>query len=477
MTWYRGVPQLALVACVALGCNALFGIEKPIPFEERQGGDGGAGGDSGGCDGDPACNLNSDRCERDATQCVGRIFQTCGPDGVWEETEECEFLCDNEEGCYGACQPGRAECESAVLRKACNEEGQWSDPLPCPDVCSDGKCETGCVPEKIECQGRDLSVCRSDATWRVEVRCPYVCDDDEKRCRGECRPGARACAGSDLQECDSFGEYQLVATCPAACIEDEEAVGGFRCADCSPGEEQCDDNVVEVCQNDGTFAPTEDCFETNETCVETEEEALCEGDCAPGQVDCDGWDAIECTAGAWTLRDDCSEPDEICRLGECEDNSPHDIGESSADGWVSGDLLDEIQYLVPVTVSVRSELLAFRVRTFGGPGSVVMALYDEVGGEPRNLLVTSSSFAQIPALDTGEETNVTVVSPAATFTLEPGVTYYVAALFTSNVTTIPTKPGPGWEGFGSYPVHPDVTEIFGYEGNAYPFFLTVREQP
>ncbi len=111
-----------------------------------------AGGNKATPDGGDDTESTDDECEEGATQCEGTVFQTC-VDGEWQDTEECDGVCDPELGCL-VCTPGEAYCEGSTSM-VCNEDGTgWieeeCDPLLgliCDE--SSGLCEGVCAEQTL----------------------------------------------------------------------------------------------------------------------------------------------------------------------------------------------------------------------------------------------------------------------------------------------------------------------------------------
>lgn len=407
-------------------------------------------------------------CEEGATQCTGLRLETCDDAGFWRLTESCQYLC-GDAGCYGECSPGFEECVDGVTRRICDSEGNFNPDETCDGVCDDGKCAQGCVPETFQCFQKDLNFCQANGSWRLEEVCPYVCSDEEEDCAGSCEPDSRSCDESNnLLLCNDEGAFEVFSDCSDVCILDETATGGAKCAACVPGAERCSgSNQVQVCNSQGAWEDETDCADTDQTCEESGDTASCGGDCAPGQQECQGWDAYSCNNGSWSLFQNCSEPTQICKNAACENNDPFAVGNSETTGWTATTVAAGSMYAVPVTVPVKATLLNFRFQYSAAGRLAVMALYADNGlGAPGDRITSTE------VINVGSGLNSKNALDNAT--LLPGQTYYVSIVFDA-AAALAEKAGSGFFADATYPSMPDPFGVATPEGLVWPLWITVQE--
>ncbi len=71
---------------------------------------------------------------------------------------------------------------------------------------------------------------------------------------GVCPQGEIVCEAGTAKECDGMGGFTNETPCPNVCVE------GLGCANCVPGQAQCNGDTVEICDPNGEmFVPTETC--------------------------------------------------------------------------------------------------------------------------------------------------------------------------------------------------------------------------
>ena len=107
----------------------------------------------------------------------------------------------------------------------------------------------------------EFPVCDKDAEWCVECTSDTHCPQDEtcvdQECHGEvrCEAGTSVCNGNVIWSCSEDGEDYEVIACPTLCKDG-------HCVDCAPGVKRCDEDTVEVCDDDGLgWHKEQDCWE------------------------------------------------------------------------------------------------------------------------------------------------------------------------------------------------------------------------
>ncbi len=393
---------------------------------------------------DPAggsCDPGETRCTSEGAQ------QTCSQAKVWGAAHDCPFVC-RDGVCAGECVPGDERCDGdGVTRRECDDSGEWRELEQCPAVCSEGSCEETCEVDARQCASGDVLLrCGDEGVWVTEETCEFVCAAEARACAGECETNARSCAGDALRVCDAAGTWETLDECAGACIALGSAQGGHACVDCEPGAERCAGNEVQSCSESGAWQSEADCTDLGQTCLVSDGEASCGGDCAQGEVACDGADVVTCDGGTYVTLMACDTPAEICRDGACEANEPYDVGYSESDGWTSFTALSNRIYAVPVTVPRRATLQSLRLAGAGAGVSAVMALYEDDGDRPGERLAGTSAF------NVGAMTNVAL--PLSAVTLEANQTYWATVIFSANVS-FQQKVGSGYVATTTFPTIPD----------------------
>ena len=114
-----------------------------------------------------------------------------------------------------------------------------------------------------------------------------------------CVGGDLRCVGPFLYQCGpALDSWVFLATCTtdARCRSSE---GG--CKTCVPGEYRCVGTGIEVCSDNGAWAPAEDCGAAN-VCNLNSDSCL---PCTADEYQCQEGALMRCTAGAWALQQQC----------------------------------------------------------------------------------------------------------------------------------------------------------------------------
>lgn len=332
-----------------LGCNAIFGIEKPI-IAEGLGGDANLGGNDNGETGDGG----------DAPTGKSCIL-----------TSECDVLNKNYICIFEICSPpcaGDRDCEAGqrcLITKdeaACVDETQsgCEKDRDCPsgNVCVSERCridcsadETACLKDQIcvagTCRGQDpthdsAEIIDPGAKCEVEdkVTCAGVASNARLRCDGEKWVTHEACAADELcdatsdkatcraipDECvgrsanESFCDGAYRKTCAANLLSFDQVecdspqhcnLGqGTKCAACLPNSYQCDDNILKKCNENSTaYEDKKDCTATGQPCSASAGDCT-EYFCNPDQKRCTEDDVLEvCNEerSAFVQLDQCDE--------------------------------------------------------------------------------------------------------------------------------------------------------------------------
>lgn len=119
-----------------------------------------------------------------------------------------------------------------------------------------------------------------------------------------CSAGETRCTGLDVEVCNAAGSaWELSETCPFVCND------GACEGECVPGDNQCNGDAIETCDATGTWA-------TTSTCPFVCDAGACTGVCEPGEEQCTAGNAIlACdSTGQWTFVEQCPI---LCSAGAC----------------------------------------------------------------------------------------------------------------------------------------------------------------
>ena len=211
---------------------------------------------------------------------AGNVSQRCVPSCETINDCEADHRCKNG-GCTSIQCSREGEClvgEYCATIGICTVEGE--DP--------DGDVEDSrfCIPGKTRCStdGSGTDICVEDGDtqrWIFNEVCPVGCDEDEGICFGGDDDGEEG------EESDTMG--------------------------CTPPQQRCRDNAIEVCMAGDGYVHSHDCGENEECQINSMSgvgECIEVISCDPGKRECfgsdlfrkcvstgDGWDYIECDVG------------------------------------------------------------------------------------------------------------------------------------------------------------------------------------
>jgi formylglycine-generating enzyme required for sulfatase activity len=244
--------------------------------------------DQGGADaaaGSGGSQADAGECVPGTQQCEGTTPQTCGPQGTWESSAPCPYVCVSGE-CTGVCVPGNKQC-TGNTPQLCDAGGNWQSEAMCPYACSAGECAGACTAGATQCSGQVVQTCDGSGQWQDGSACPYVCNNGG--CIGVCEPGAKQCVGLVPQSCDAGGNWQSASACEYTCAD------GACTGECEPGAKQCAGLVPQSCDAEGNWQSASAC--ENQACVN----GACAGECEPGATQCLGNELQTCsTSGQWS---------------------------------------------------------------------------------------------------------------------------------------------------------------------------------
>src|SRR6185503_8274942 len=197
--------------------------------------------------------------------------------------------------CVDECSDGEQMCiniqssQPSPFYYEC-DNGHWTTVASCPDgeACRDyprtaetprqiicgGVCfpdQTACVDEDGDFGGELISTCDGSGQWGAPAQCRRgICTQDDQQspgraaCEDECIPGTTSCQGNQQVTCSNAARYGDPEACPSgtACIQ-TPGLARLGCIECIPRDpsnpssvpdSRCDDNALQVCGPDGTWA-------------------------------------------------------------------------------------------------------------------------------------------------------------------------------------------------------------------------------
>jgi sulfatase modifying factor 1 len=282
----------------------------------------GASGGAGGADG-PAGGAGTGGADVGG---AGTGGAGTGGAGTGGGEPSCTPSCSSTEVCVSGtceeqeCAPGTSFCLGDALH-ACADDGLSSTEMM---VCSIGQycdldlvsCVKGaCAPNAPACEDNRVTQCDEEGMGFLPggMECGPGSTCNGGACLAHrCPPSAIFCQGQNVKTCADNGLSSTVtATCvDQTCIEDDDTASCE--GECAPGQWRCENNRTQTCNSSGMFDDQDDCSGSDQTCVESGQSATCDGECAPGTERClDNWvqscgsdgffaDATDCTTSSQT---------------------------------------------------------------------------------------------------------------------------------------------------------------------------------
>jgi Beta-propeller repeat len=231
------------------------------------------------------CTPNSVRCDLGAVE-------ACNEAGsAWVTQKECTgdtpACLDDIKDC-GRCALGERQCSGDSVQ-GCDASGNYQEESSCagdtPD-CVDGACRA-CDPVAGDrrCSGpSSLQGCAADGSWATASACAGdtpLCREDLGRCG--CEENARRCASDGSPERCVGGSWVLQSRCSGGTPVCLPATG--ECVACSPGNDICQNNVVQRCDATGSYQSTGECGSERVNCGNCDVGEPCpggNGDCQSG---------------------------------------------------------------------------------------------------------------------------------------------------------------------------------------------------
>lgn len=294
----RGNGAAAVVAIIAAaGCAQVIDVDQD--YHAANTGTGAAGATNAGGDGGAGGSGGTGPCgDQGETGVLGKLGAPCpevGLLGCQQNASVAQVVCgtDLKWAPNGTCDAGSL-CDSAkgTTQGTCR---------PTVAACS-GKCGGDVV-----CEGPDPVRCGPDLVTAEGVGAcvDQACVDGE--CVGDCAPGEARCSGNLLETCDEAGSWP-----PGAPCEDTTCLDGKCEGVCAPGQNSCLDNAPLSCGPTGDWLFGLPCVD--QTCVQ----GTCDGICAPGQKQCAGSVPQSCGPnGMWQDEPACEGATPACVEGIC----------------------------------------------------------------------------------------------------------------------------------------------------------------
>ena len=294
-------------------------------------GSGGTGGDGSGgsagegnvepveCEGDADCESIDMVCEPLQEQCVECLFDSdCGDDQVCR-SRKCESIveCTNSLDCVDAaglevCDTGLGRCVACVTSNDCLGTADCVNNTCRPYVPCQNSLD---CPQRQVCSSSRCVQCGSDAD----------CSDDSRCIANTCW---RACSSDN--DCTPLGQLcNLSGGHCARCLVHEDCPEAYHCSSgrcladvCEGGSGHCDGSSLRSCRPAGDGYDTLYCG-ASQTCVDGTEASCADWVCTAGQVECDASasSVITCADDGLSITSstDCTEDDQICYQGSCQD--------------------------------------------------------------------------------------------------------------------------------------------------------------
>lgn len=309
MTWWLCVMVMVLAGCATDGPGDMTGDRE-----------------------DP--NACSNPCEAGETRCAGTVVEACAADARgcfnWSSGLDCAadgLQCDDSAEpaiCLdepGTCQDnavnqdesdvdcGGLRCVACDIGDTCNGA----------EDCESNNCDLGvtdaCVPEDqptctdgelngaetdVDCGGGVCQACEEGAECTMDADCESGTCDADGTCApggGPCNNGDVQCVGNTVQTCEArnWVETQICAQgCDMGACADE--------VQCTPMENRCFKNSVQVCNAQGTA------WGHLDICEEDCDRGLCVGACEPNALRCNGDTQEICgiDGATWASQEDCT---------------------------------------------------------------------------------------------------------------------------------------------------------------------------
>jgi len=319
--------------CVNTASNALCndgahcnGVETCDPLLDCQ------AGTAPNCDDGIGCTV--DTCDEINDTCVNTAQNSLCDDGAWcNGAETCDPLNDCQAGTAPNCNDGVSctvdtcdevndTCVNTAQNSLC-DDGAWCNGAETCDPLND--CQAGTPPNCSDGVGCTVDSCNETTDSCDNVPTNSLCDDGQWCNGAETCDALLGCQAGTAPNCDD-GVGCTVDTCNETTDSCDHAPTNSLCNDgawCN-GAETCD--PVNDCQagtapncNDGVGCTVDTCDETNDMCVNTAQNTLCDDGawcngaetCDPVN-DCQAGTAPNCNDGVSCTVDTCDETNDMC---------------------------------------------------------------------------------------------------------------------------------------------------------------------
>lgn len=272
--------------------------------------------------GTEVCNAQTGKCDPDTQLCTDG-HEKCNDDlsavvvckgGAFVEKEKC----DTGKACLGAqcietttCDPTTKDsCDGNVSVRCRNGAIVRQD-------CGDDECVVrgdNATCEQLVCEDGSVD-CKDDGTKRVCQNNAWIekaCNTDTEICSAgacverTCKEGAKRCENNAVEVCQN-NAWTVETQCNDQMCQNNACVNVV----CSTGDMRCDARKIQTCDNN-QFTTTKTCSK-NEVCIENGKRAECKTKtCTNGTKKCSGNKLQVCQNYEWTDKTDCAATNMIC---------------------------------------------------------------------------------------------------------------------------------------------------------------------
>ncbi len=314
------------------------------------------------CANDGYVEPDPNACTAEQKRCDGNILQTCGEEGVFVESQNCESeenpnqMCftneEGETGCFESeCTPGESRCADSVVM-ICNDAHKLVADDDCASkeetpICEQGdghaECIASCSEGESKCLDNKVMVCGADGLFTMSSECDAATsdcilnDNGTPECKEfECSGEVKQCQDNKLMQC-AKGWWTELSDCEASgyvCKPVNESDASCVTKTCDDGQKKCTNDYLMECVSGDFSKVIESCPNTGKKCVDENGSSFCkEIKVAQQGNDTDKdtiIDALECHPEDTELG--FTEPNEPCVDSDKDGKKDYEDTDSDNDG-------------------------------------------------------------------------------------------------------------------------------------------------